>query len=208
MMPIIRLIFLTILLALVAACAPVASKMPVSDLQQQWRTQQQQLNDIGSWQLQAKTLVRSERQALNVTMRWQHAKNDERIRLFLPLGRGTVQLRQTPAGAVLIDQQGKIYRGATMTGLLWQQTGVEIPFNALQKWLLGAVEDIHNPTVEVDEHGRTMRFQSGDWQLQYPAYMPAGEGDLALPRKIYVYNTRMGADFALKLSVQKWQLGQ
>mgnify|MGYP001454223308 CR=1 FL=1 len=73
---------------------------------------------------------------------WNHGKDTTSFRLFHQLGGTLARIEQDLSESRFIDRQGNVYRGDDLTTLLWQHTGMIIPFELLQSAILGQQPDV------------------------------------------------------------------
>lgn len=204
----IRLLAVAALALALAACGGKTVKpTPEADLdpeklRQQWLVQQQQLAKLDQWSIKGKAAIRSPEDSGTVSLFWDQAPDDFRIKFVAPFGRGTLDIQNDERGVKMIDAKGREHRAATAKGLVWLKTGWEIPFDALEHWVKGKVVDVENPTIRVDAQGLTQSFESQGWQVTYPAYKTVAtpEGEMLLPRKVYVESKGL----TVKLALSRW----
>lgn len=73
---------------------------------------------------------------------WNQGATTTSFRLFHQLGGTLARIEQDPNESRFIDRQGNVYRGDDLTTLLWQHTGMIIPFELLQSAILGQQPDV------------------------------------------------------------------
>lgn len=202
----IRLYAVAIFALALAACGGKAVKPTDLDperLKQQWLAQQQQLEQLDTWSIKGKAAIRSEQDSGTVSLFWEQAPDNFRIKFIAPFGRGTLDIQSDERGVKMIDAKGREHRAATAKGLVWLKTGWEIPFDSLEHWAKGLTLDPSNPTIRVNAQGLTQSFESNGWHVTYPAYQPVNtpQGEIMLPRKVYVQSEGL----TVKLALSRWQ---
>lgn len=68
---------------------------------------------------------------------WNQSETTTSFRLFHHLSGTLARIEQDADESRFIDRQGNVYRGDDLTTLLWQHTGMIIPFELLQSAVLG-----------------------------------------------------------------------
>ena len=202
----IKQVFVVLSVALLAACTQAPSK-PTNNyspeqLREQWLQSQEQLSRIDSWSIKGKAAIRSPEESGTVSMFWQQGLDDFQLKLVAPFGRGTLDIQSDERGVKMVDAKGREHRAATAQGLVWLKTGWEIPFEDMQGWVMGIVDDPENSTIQVDARARTLGFESKGWKVSYPAYREVKlQGkSLMLPRKVYLTSR----DLVVKLAINEW----
>lgn len=185
---------------------PKASEYPA--LKQAWLNQQAVLKGIKQWGIKGKAAIRSEQGSGTVSLFWSHNQDNNALKIIAPFGRGTLNIKADAKQATLIDAQGKTHSAATMKGLVWLKTGFEIPFDDLQKWMLGIAPNPDSPSLVISPQGQTMGFVHDGWIVRYIGFSQQtidGKSQL-LPKKIYLNNPSIGEKFSVKLAVRDWVL--
>jgi outer membrane lipoprotein LolB len=113
---------------------------------------------------------------------WRQSGDRYQVRLYGPLGMGTVRISGEP-GAVRIQTGDQDISSDQPLSLMYHMTGLAIPLNSLPHWLLGtpagrnASNQRHHPDntrAEFVEHG---------WHLSYPGYQESSSGR-AVPEEL------------------------
>lgn len=72
---------------------------------------------------------------------WNHNETTTSFRLFHHLSGTLARIEQDENESRFIDRHGNVFRGNDLTTLLWQHTGMVIPFELLQSAILGQQPD-------------------------------------------------------------------
>ncbi|MCK6265413.1 lipoprotein insertase outer membrane protein LolB [Vibrio sp. ZSDE26] len=196
---------------LISFIAPVlflagCSTLPESETSVEWQTHQAKLESITQYQTSGKLGYISPEQRQSLNFQWKHATENSRLRLTTFIGQTVLNLSITPNGSIVntYDDQTLAHESADV--LIEQLTGLSMPVEQLQDWLLG------NPTsadkFQLNENNtlrslsKTIEHQT--WQLEYLSFHDVGyQGDLMpLPRTIKLTQQ----DTSINLVISKWTL--
>lgn len=204
-----RLTLGTLCLLLLAGCASQPSfkegdPLNPEQVRERWLQWQDRLSRVDAWEIEGRVAVVTADDSANASLFWEQSPEDFRLRMYGPFGAGSVDVQSDENGVFMEDENGEELRAANAEGLVWMRTGWEIPVAEMRAWVLGAVPETDNPTIQVDQYGHTMAFQSGDWYVEFPDYTEVEfEGQpLALPRKIYLQSPYI----KVKMAVGQWTL--
>lgn len=148
-----------------------------------------------SWELSGALAAKGNKKAFSASLNWvQQGPNKYQIRLFGPLGGGTVIIEKT--GSIVTYRDGpKTASSKSADILLQQQTGIRLPVNNLYYWVRGlpapgAVQDDKR-----DEAGHLTDLKQAGYAIQYANYISN------LPRKIHL----QGQGVTVKLVIKHWK---
>lgn len=182
------------------------STLPESNTSVEWQAHQQKLVSIAQYQTAGKLGYISPEQRQSLNFQWKRSPESSQLRLTTFIGQTVLNLSLEPQGAVVKTYDGQTLSHASADVLLEQLTGLTLPVEQLQDWLLG------NPTSADD-------FQLSDnntlsslnklvgqqpWQLQYLSFQDVEyKGELLpLPKKIKLIHR----DTSINLVITKWIL--
>lgn len=140
MRPLLTLLLLAVLPVTLSACTTTPQHHSLSAIDRTAAlTHQQQLQSISSWRLQGQLalfdLSADKRHSLYID--WQHSPALINIRFSHPLQGTLARLEQTPAGAVLIDDNDKRFYASDAETLLRDYFNLALPFNLVSELILG-----------------------------------------------------------------------
>jgi outer membrane lipoprotein LolB len=152
----------------------------------------QGLRDLTSWQYSAKVGLSINGKAEQANLDWVFHDQSNQIRLFGPLGSGTVKLEFDQFGAQITDNKGRVYIGNAAEGrdaqqLLTEVVGWPIPVNALAFWLFVLPAPEAAFEYQLDQVGQVTALRQLGWRISYADYRDYG-GQL-LPRKITAFKS-------------------
>lgn len=206
------LVFLSIGLS---ACQP--KKIVIEDDVeiQHWRSDKQifslnqSLNESKHiWEYQAKIGLKTNNGNEQANLIWKYAKQNNKLRLFGPLGMGTVKLNFDKYGAQLVDNKGNSHQGASASELLNDIVGWPLPVEALTQWLFLLPDSTHVYQYRLNVDGQLTSIRQLGWQIDYQDYR--AYGSIQMPRKITAqrefFENGLGK-VTVKLIAKSWQLG-
>lgn len=179
-----------------------AAAFPRHNEAQQWSAQ---------WQLDAKVGISIKQESEQANLIWEFHDQSHQVRLFGPLGSGTVKLEFDEFGAQLTDNKGRIYIGNAAEGrdaqqLLLEITGWPIPLNALAYWLFVLPDPAADFEYQVSDDGRVSAIKQLGWSIAFADYRDFS--GVLMPRKITASKTfanpRLGK-VRVRFIAKEWQ---
>jgi outer membrane lipoprotein LolB len=143
--------------------------------------------------------AKTAKKAWSASVNWQQqGMNSYQIRLYGPLGSGTV-LVEKQGGVVTYKDGPKTVSSASAEELLQQQTGIRLPVNQLYYWVRGlaAPGPVHSKSHD-SAHRLSTLNQSG-YAIQYLNYTSIE--NIALPQKIQL----QGHGIFIKFVIKSWR---
>jgi outer membrane lipoprotein LolB len=206
------LVLLSLLQISLSACTSLSQQQPVSAVDSNAvQAHQQQLQALTEWRLQGQLalfdLTNEKRHSMYID--WQHSPALTSLRFSHPLQGTLARLQQTPAGAVLIDNDDNHYYGNDAETLLYNYFQLALPFNLLSDIMLGRQQ----PSMQQPQYllanqqqpplalltGYSIDAGGQRWQVQLTNYRAIQA--LLLPQQ-FELTTRQ---WRLKLRVNQWQ---
>ena len=161
---------------------------------------QGQASTISSWNLSGAIAARNKNKSWTASINWrQEGVNRYQIRLFGPLGGGTVIIEKQ--GAVITYRDGpKKITSTDADKLLLTQTGVRLPVNSLYYWIRGIAAP--GPVgSEQHEGGKALsQLKQGGYTVTYSQYTVVN--GTTLPAKIRLE----GHGVMIKMVIKHWSI--
>ena len=186
---------------LLASCATTRTQpIPLQQTQTaiSWENRVQTLSSIQSWDLNALIAMRTKKDAMSASWKWQQTKNNYTMSLYGPLGAGAMKLSGSPGHVSLETSDGKHYTATSPESLLSQQLGWNIPVSNLYFWIRGLPAPNQAAHKELDNQNRLALLKQDGWTIQYLNYKKFGSLDL--PAKLVLDNI----DLNVKIIVRQW----
>ncbi|OIQ25538.1 lipoprotein insertase outer membrane protein LolB [uncultured Vibrio sp.] len=197
-----RLLFLALSFLFLAGC----STLPESQTSVEWQAHQQKLASITDYQSVGKLGYISPEQRQSLNFQWKHNPEASQLRLSTFIGQTVLNLSISPQGATVETYDGQNLSHASADVLIEQLTGLTIPVEHLQDWLLG------NPTsadqFQLNDNNTlsslTKLVGQQPWELQYLSFQDIEYRGkpLPLPKKIKLIHQ----DTVINLVITKWTL--
>ncbi len=185
-------------LLLVSACCMLPDKTPES---LSWEEHLQRMQALSHWSAAGKLALRTRDQSESGTMLWQQVGNSTHLRLSGPMGLSATTIESD--GEVIHVRQGKESKSWNLKDQtsLMEQTGMDLPLNALPYWLKGIpAPQLKVQSMELDHDTELLsRLQQQGWQVEYESYELFDE--LMLPTRVRIQRNQS----KVLLVVRQWQ---
>lgn len=212
MRPLLTLLLLLLLQLSLSACTSTPKQQSLSAVDRAAAlSHQQQLEGISSWRIQGQLALfdRNTDKRHSLYIDWQHSPALISMRFSHPLQGTLARLEQTPAGAVLIDDEDNRYYASDAETLLRDYFNLALPFNLVSELILGREQ----PTMQqqqyivLDQQQPTLALLSSYaipaggqlWHAQLSQYK-AVKG-IHMPHQFEL----SAREWRIKLRVSQWQ---
>ncbi|MDE1240078.1 lipoprotein insertase outer membrane protein LolB [Vibrio aestuarianus] len=182
------------------------SSLPEQITSVEWQSHQQQLQKITQYQVSGKLGYISPQQRQSLNFFWQKQQDSSQLRLSTFLGQTVLNLSITPQGATAETYDDQVLSAANADALVYQLTGLEIPIEQLQHWLLGLPNQADSYQLN---DSNTLAFvdktiAATPWHLDYQQYQFQQFADqtIPLPSKMKLKQ----ANTSLNIVISKWIL--
>ncbi|RJT48642.1 lipoprotein insertase outer membrane protein LolB [Legionella taurinensis] len=175
-----------------AAASPAVNVSPAE--------QAKQTASISSWELSGAMAARGKKKSWTASVNWlQNGPGSYQIRLFGPLGSGTVMIDKK-GGVVTLRDGPKKVSSSSADALLRKETGVGLPVANLYYWVRGLPAPGAVQTAQRDPKNRLLLLRQAGYTIQYLGYSAVGKA--ALPSQIRL----QGHDIFIKMVIKKWRV--
>lgn len=197
------LVVLVTSVLLLNGCATMESTTNV-----EWQTHQQRLAAIGTYQSTGKLGYISPQQRQSLNFQWSYSASLTQLRLTTFLGQTALNLKASPDGATVETYDDQSFSAATPQALIEQLTGLNIPVEQLNDWMLGKPTQADDYQLNQTNTLASLTKQVGQqtWQLEYLRYQDvqyAGTA-LPLPKKIKLQQ----GNISINLFISTWNLSE
>jgi outer membrane lipoprotein LolB len=159
-----------------------------------------QASAITSWDLSGALAAKSQSKGWTASLNWlQQGSNRYQIRLFGPLGGGTVIVEKQGSVVTFVDGNKKV-SSSNADSLLQKQTGVRLPVHSLYYWVRGLPAPGAVQSSQHDENNHLTSLHQGGYNINYSNYTSVGNYDL--PGKIHL----QGNGVVIKLIIKHWKV--
>ncbi|QXO18054.1 MULTISPECIES: lipoprotein insertase outer membrane protein LolB [Vibrio] len=197
-----RIYLIFALLLILAGCSMAPE--PVSEVQ--WQSHQARLANISQFRLSGKMGYISPEQRESFNFQWQKKADSSQLRLTNFLGQTILNLTISAQGARVETYDDQVYTADNAEQLIWQLTGLDIPINLLQDWILGLPSQADQYQLNSNNTLQSLDKTAGNrsWHVDYARYReyPWQSTALPLPDKLKLTQRQT----AINLVVSKWTL--
>lgn len=191
----------SLVLALVAACAPIPIRDIALNPQAVWEERQDRISRLRDWSFNGRVAIRIEKEGWNAGLHWIQRDAGYTVRVTNPFGQGVYSVEGTPQGITLRTAQNEAFTSADAEGLMREHLGWSIPVAGLGYWVRGIPDPkIAIEELALDDSGRLARLLQAGWQVEVQGY--ARTAQLELPVKLLMQHPRM----RVRLAVERWNL--
>ena len=196
-----RFFVLFALFGLISGCA-TTTHLPVDDVQRAWQQHQASLRGLIQWRLTGRIGIQTEDDSLNASLDWSQQQEHYDIRLFGPMGSGSLRLNGDNQQVELTTSKGEQLTAADPERLIYEKMGLRLPVAALRYWVLGLPAPGQIDGKILDAYGHLASLEQQGWDIRFHKY--SRHDDLALPAKVFVNNHRA----KVRLVIKHWELPQ
>ncbi|ENM5764452.1 lipoprotein localization protein LolB [Vibrio mimicus] len=189
-------------LFLLAGCATTPPQL----VNVQWQSHQLVLQQIQAYQLTGKLgyIAPDQRQSFN--FQWQKSPQQLSLRLSNFLGQTVLNLRVDEQGAQVDTYDDQIYRDQDAQSLIRNLTGLDIPIEQLEDWILGLpTQATHYELNEQNTLANLTKLAStAEWQVEYQRYQAIDWQNqvIPLPDKLKLQQNKT----SIQLVISQWTL--
>lgn len=189
-----RVAFVCLFVASLAACTGPSPRPPLSD------QQLERLTRLETWEISGRLGLRDGQQGGSGRLDWAQSPIDSELRFVGPFSQGSWRLNLTPEQARLELSDDEVYRADTLDQLLVETIGWDIPVEALSWWIKGLPDPKYSFQASQAEGDRLETLEQLGWLIEYRDFMPVES--LFLPRRI----TASRGTEQIKLLIRHWRL--
>lgn len=157
------------------------------------------LVNIQSFSLKGRIGVTTNPRGFSGGIEWQHAKANDNIDIFSPLGGKAANIVKNSNEVVLTTQDGHTLKASDAESLTHATLGWRLPLNGLSDWALGKPTNSKIEASSWDENGWLSTLKQDGWDISYENY--AETNGIFLPKKVLLKSEKVN----LKLIVDEWQ---
>lgn len=155
---------------------------------------------LSSWNISGAIAAKKNTKGWTASLNWlQQGPNQYQLRLFGPLGGGTVLIEKH--GSVVTYTDGpKKKTSNNAEDLLQKETGIRLPVNDLYYWVRGLPAPGSVQSTQRDADNRIISINQAGYTINYTGYTTAS--GMSLPCKIRL----QGAGVVIKLVIKHWNV--
>ncbi len=198
--------FCMLVIGFLTACAP--PKMAPEAPFEHWKPQNElephpgkvsrHANSLSSWEISGAMAARNKTKGWTASVHWvQQGANQYQLRLFGPLGGGTILIEKNGSVVTYTDGPKKI-TSHHADELLQQQTGIRLPVQDLYYWVRGLPAPGAVQSAKYDKQTHLESLSQAGYTISYMNYISVNHIDL--PRKIHL----QGHGVVIKFFIKHW----
>ena len=155
--------------------------------------------NISSWTITGAIAAKNKNEAWTASLNWkQNGPNDYKIRLFGPLGGGSILIEKKGNTVTYQDGEKRVTSHNADT-LIYQQTGVRIPIHQLHYWARGLPAPGEVQSSQYDGTGHLTYLKQAGYTIWYQRY--TNKQGIDLPTKLHL----RGNEGSVKLIIKRWE---
>lgn len=186
---------------LITACAPPrpAAEMPTNE-RLPLAERKVQTERVSNFEISGAMAARSKNKGWSASINWlQQGANNYQLRLFGPLGGGTVIIDKK--GSTLTYREGNHTASSTNAEqLLLDKTGIRLPVNNLFYWVRGLPAPGSVQSTAHDQYNHLTQLRQAGYTVNYTRYTSVNGVDL--PSMIRLD----GHGVMVKLVIKRWKI--
>lgn len=186
---------------LLAGCAPPRpASAPPENVVKPVTERQEEIKTIRSFEISGAMAARNPKKSWTASINWlQTGASNYQIRLFGPLGSGTVLIRRN-GGMVSFQDGPKRVSSNNAEQLLQRETGVRLPVSNLFYWVRALPAPGGSPNISRDRYNHIKTLRQNGYTVHYLKYTATAKGDL--PSSIRLE----GRGIKIKLIIKRWKV--
>lgn len=155
---------------------------------------------VSSWEISGAIAARSNKKGWSASLNWvQQGINKYKIRLFGPLGGGTVIVVKN-GGVITYSDGPKKITSKNADELLMQQTGIRLPVNNLYYWVRGLPAPGAVQSSNIDKNHNLSTLNQAGYTINYSNYTSIN--NVSLPGKMQL----QGHGATIKVVIKHWKI--
>lgn len=178
-----------------SGCANLQTTLSATD--ESWSERQIRLNEVKTWELNARMSLTTPEQTQSFNIQWQEQPEQYHIRVMSTFGQTGALIWGTPQGVEVTTADGT-WSGARLEDYVSSELELSLPFSALRYWLLGIPAPGEIGQLQVDANQRLEQLTQHQWQLTYRGY----DTQVDLPQRLRLEHQ----NWRLNVVIQSWDL--
>ena len=157
------------------------------------------LQKLDKWSASGVIGIRYNGKADSANYVYKQDGDDFSIKLYGPLGIGSIEIKGNDSKVVFIDNKGKETQANNIKVLMMQQLGWYVPVEGLKSWVKGIPISDKDTNKQIDDNNLVQILLERNWKIDYSGYK-IFDGEYPLPTKIKMVRD----DLYLKIIVKSW----
>lgn len=162
---------------------------------------QQTLYSLKNWRMEGRIGVRTDADAWQANLFWEHDSAQDRLRVSGPLSQGMLSI-VVQKDLILVNRgEGRSELSRDPDALLRERLGFSVPLASLRYWILGVPDPGLAYSSIYGDDGAWNGFRQNGWTVGLDRMLNVG--DRVLPQKMRVY----GSGVRLTIVTDNWEIG-
>ena len=190
-------VFFALSLSLLSGCA----QQPTLTHKADWTLHQAQLQQLTHYRAQGVFGYISPQQRVTLTFNWQNQPDDYQL-ILTKMYKTILKLDAHPHSVTLTDPDGKTYHGTDAAQLVQQLTGINLPLQQMQDWLIGLPTGADHYLLNKNNQVAflTKKIGGRTWEMHYSSY------DNTQVPSLPILMTLKQGDLTIKIKVSDWKV--
>ena len=188
--------FFALSLSLLAGCA----QQPKVTHKADWPLHQAQLKQLTNYHAQGVFGYISPQQRVTLSFNWQNQPDDYQL-ILTKMYKTILKLDARPNAVTLTDPDGKTYHGTNAAQLVQQLTGISLPLQQMQDWLIGLPTGADHYLLNKNDQVAflTKKIAGRTWVMHYSTY-----DNTQVPSLPTLMTLKQG-NLTIKIKVSQWK---
>lgn len=192
--------------ALAAACLALAGCAATStrsrpEIAHAQDLRSSRLAELPRWTVNGRIAVSDGRDGGSGRIEWAQDAGSFDIAVRAPVAGGSWRLTGTPRTAQLDGVREQPQVGRDPAQLLARELGWQLPLDEVRAWIRGLPLVPARARIESDAAGLPRLISEAGWQVEYRAWMDAGD-ELPMPRRLIARKT----PYEVRIAIDRWSL--
>ncbi len=153
------------------------------------------------WTMQGRIAVSDGREGGSGRIEWTQDGASFDIAVRAPVAGGSWRLSGDPGLVQLDGVREQPQLGNDAAQLLARELGWQLPLDQVRAWIRGLPLDPSQARIEPDASGLPQTLAEAGWQVEYRAWLDAGE-ELRMPRRLIARKP----PYEVRIAVDRWNL--
>jgi outer membrane lipoprotein LolB len=198
-----RLLF-SLACLMLASCATIKQQASEEQLKKEpvtWAKQQQERQQIKTWEIRGRLGVQTENNGGSMDIIWKQADEEYTIRLIAPLGSGSYLIQGNSDFAEVRFPDGEKKIVDNMDDIFASTLNVELPATAIKDWIRGLpASALTVKSIRWNEQGLLHKIKQSGWNVEMTNY---NGNKILLPYNIYLTRDDK-PELDIRLVLRQW----
>lgn len=198
-----KLLLVSLFASAVVSCTTVQTKMtPISPKNTFEQNKiKPQLLKLDSWKIRGVLGIIYNNKAESANYIYTQDGDNYNIRLYGPLGIGSVEIKGDSTKVTLENSKGQKIQAKDAKSLMLEQLGWYVPVDGLKYWIKGVAIPNTKYKSKLNQNNLVETLQQNNWNISYKNYQFVGS-KYPLPSRIIMDRDNL----IIKIVIKSWQI--